>query len=305
MDPPVRGINAPPCGAVGRLHIAAMASPPRPGGPVHLADRFAPLDTELIALLRGLRPDDWARPTACALWTVKDIAAHLLDGNLRRLSFQRDGLPAEPDVPIHGFADLVKYLDRLNAEWVAAARRISPPLLIDLLEHTGRQAAELFARLDPDAPALFPVAWAGEAQSVNWFDVGREYTERWLHQQQIRDAVGAPGLSSREWLHPVLDLFLRALPHRYRDVAAEPGTELHVAIAGAAGGDWTLRREPAEWRLYLGASQTPAATVRMDQDTAWRLFSKGLDPAEARERVTLEGAQPLGAGVLGTLAVMA
>jgi len=288
----VRGINAPPCGAVARRHIAAMHPPPRPVAPVHLAHRFAPLDTELIALLRGLRPDDWGRPTACALWTVKDIAAHLLDGNLRRLSFQRDGLPPEPDVPLQGYADLVKYLDRLNAEWVAAARRISPPLLIDLLEHTGRQAAELFA-------------WAGEAQSVNWFDIGREYTERWLHQQQIRDAVGAPGLSSREWLHPVLDLFLRALPHRYRDVAAEPGTELQVAIAGAAGGDWTLRREPAEWRLYVGASPTPAAAVRMDQDTAWRLFSKGLDPAEARERVTLEGDQPLGSGVLATLAVMA
>jgi hypothetical protein len=207
-----------------------MASPPRPVGPVHLADRFAPLDTELIALLRGLGPDDWGRPTACALWTVKDIAAHLLDGNLRRLSFQRDGLTPEPDVP-----------------------------------------------------ARFPVAWAGEAQSANWFDVGREYTKRWLHQQQIRDAVGAPGLSSREWMHPVLDLFLRALPHRYRDVAAEPGTELHIAVEGAAGGDWTLRREAG----------------------GWRLFSKGLRPADARERVTLEGDQPLGAGVLGALAVMA
>jgi len=282
-----------------------MPSPPRPVGPVHLADRFAPLDTELIALLRGLGPDDWGRPTACALWTVKDIAAHLLDGNLRRLSFQRDGLPAEPDVPIHGYSDLVRYLDRLNAEWVSAARRISSPLLIDLLEHTGRQVAELFGRLDPDAPALFPVAWAGETQSANWFDIGREYTERWLHQQQIRDAVGAPGLSSREWMHPVLDLFLRALPHRYRDVAAEPGTELHLAVEGAAGGDWTLRREAEAWRLYAGASRAPAAGVRMDQDTAWRLFSKGLSPAEAREQVTVEGDQALGSVVLGALAVMA
>jgi uncharacterized protein (TIGR03083 family) len=282
-----------------------MPSPPRPVAPVHLADRFAPLDTELIALLRGLGPDDWGRPTACALWTVKDIAAHLLDGNLRRLSFQRDGLPAEPDVPIHGYRDLVRYLNRLNAEWVTAARRISPALLIDLLEHTGRQVAELFGRLDPDAPALFPVAWAGETQSANWFDIGREYTERWLHQQQIRDAVGAPGLSSREWMHPVLDLFLRALPHRYRDVTAEPGTELDITVEGAAGGDWTLRREAGGWRLYAGASRAPAASVRMDQDTAWRLFSKGLDPTEARERVTVEGDQALGSVVLGAFAVMA
>ena len=184
------------------------------------------------------------------------------------------------------------------------ARRISAPLLIDLLVHTGRQVSKLFAGLDPDAPAIFGVAWAGEEESANWFDIGREYTERWLHQQQIRDAVGAPGLSSRAWMHPVLDLFLRALPHRYCEVAAEPQTELHIAIDGAAGGDWTLRREAARWRLYAGASETPAARARMDQDTAWRLFSKGLGPAEARGRVTIEGDQPLGSGVLGALAIM-
>jgi hypothetical protein len=59
---------------------------------------------------------------------------------------------------------------------------------------------------------MFPVAWAGEERSANWFDVGREYTER---------------------------------------------------------------------------------------------FSKRLGPAEARERVTVEGDQALGAGVLGALAIMA
>lgn len=117
--------------------------------------------------------------------------------------------------------------------------------------------------------------------------------------------MSAPGLSSREWMHPVLDLFLRALPHRYRDVPAEPRTELHVAIGGVAGGDWTLRREAATWRLYGGASRSPAAHVRMDQDTAWRLFSKGLTPAGARELVSIEGDQALGAGVLGAVAVMA
>jgi hypothetical protein len=43
----------------------------------------------------------------------------------------------------------------------------------------------------------------------------------------------------------------------------------------------------------------------MDEDTAWRLFSKGLRPAEARERVSVEGDQTLGAAVFDALAVMA
>jgi hypothetical protein len=77
-----------------------------------------------------------------------------------------------------------------------------------------------------------------------------------------------------------------------------------VGIEGTAGGDWTLRRDPAGWGLYLGASPGPNR-VRMDQDTAWRLFSKGLSPSEARRRVRMEGDQSLGAGVLGALAIMA
>ena len=76
---------------------------------------------------------------------------------------------------------------------------------------------ELFRSIDPFAPAHWAVAWAGEEPSAHWFDVGRDYTERWLHQQQIRDAVGAPPLTGREWLHPVLDLFVRARPVAYRD----------------------------------------------------------------------------------------
>jgi hypothetical protein len=33
------------------------------------------------------------------------------------------------------------------------------------------------------------VAWAGEAESKNWFHVARDYSEKWHHQQQIREAV--------------------------------------------------------------------------------------------------------------------
>ena len=282
-----------------------MTSPLRPVAPVDLAGRFAPLDAELIALLRRLGPDDWQRPTACARWSVKDIAAHLLDTNVRQLSFKRDGLSPTPDVPIASYADLVGYLNRLNAEWVTAARRISPALLIELLEYTGRQVADLFSRLDPEAPALFAVAWAGEERSANWFDIAREYTERWLHQEQIRDAVGAPGLTARSWMHPVLDVFLRALPHRYRETTAPPATELHIAIEGPAGGDWTLRRDEKDWRLYQGTSGSAAAGVRMDQDVAWRLFTKGLSPEAARGKARIEGDQSLADGVLGTLAIMA
>ena len=273
--------------------------------PVFLLDRFVRLHTELMSLLRDLSPADWSRPTACALWSVKDIAAHLLDSSIRRLSFGRDGLPSAPDTPISSYADLVQHLNRLNAEWVTACRRLSPQNLMDLLDFTAAQVHVFFESLDPYTPALFPVAWAGEDVSPNWFDIGREYTERWLHQQQIREAVGAPGLTSREWLHPTLDVFVRALPFTYREVVAVPGRSVRFEILGEAGGVWTLVRGNTAWDLFSGGGSDPDALVTLDGETAWKLFSKGLDRESARKRVRIAGDRLLGEPVLGSLAVMA
>jgi len=273
--------------------------------PLLVGDRFTPLLSELLSLLRSLEEDDWGRSTAAGRWTVKDVAAHLLDGDLRRLSFQRDRHPVPaPPFPVENPADLVAFLDRLNAEWVVAARRMSPRLLVELLAVTGEEVARLFRDLDPMGPALFSVAWAGEDASLSWFDVAREYTEKWHHQQQIRDAVGAPGLLGREWLGPVLNTFFRALPHVYRAVPADDGAQVVVEVSGEAGGDWTLVREGGAWRLYEGRGDEPTAIASMSEDSAWRLMTKGLRRDEAVSRVTLEGDARLGEPMLSAIAIM-
>jgi uncharacterized protein (TIGR03083 family) len=276
-----------------------------PVTPVFVVDLFPALHAELMGLLRGLRQDDWGKPTACALWSVKDIVAHLLDTALRRLSYGRDRLEPVPDQPIASYAELVSYLNRLNAEWVTAARRLSPRVLMDMLDLTAAQLYTFFRALDPHAPARFGVAWAGEETSPNWFDIGREYTERWLHQQQIREAVGAPALTARRWLYPTLDIFVRALPFTYRDVKSEVGRSLQIEIRGQAGGVWTLTRAADEWRLFAGSDGSATARVTLSQETAWKLFSKGLSLEQARRSVSLDGDLHLGQPMLGALAIMA
>ena len=279
--------------------------PLTPPTPVFLVDLFPGLHAELMSLLRGMRPDDWGRPTACALWSVKDVAAHLLDGALRRLSYGRDRVEPAPDQPITSYAGLVVYLNRLNADWVAAARRLSPQVLMDMLDLSGPQLYDYFRALDPNAPARFGVAWAGEEASANWFDIGREYTERWLHQQQIREAVGATPLTARKWLHPTLDIFLRALPFTYRQTESEVGRSIQIEIGGEAGGVWTLMRTADGWRLFAGSDGSAGTRVSLSQDTAWKLFSKGLSPEQARRSISMDGDLRLGQPMLAALAIMA
>jgi hypothetical protein len=172
---------------------------------IHTLPLYPKLDAELINLLKSLSAEDWSRPTVCRLWNVKDIAAHMLDGcYLRRLSIARDQFMGAPPPQMNSHQDLVSYLNQLNADWVKTCKRISPQVLISLMEEKSKEVVTYFHTLDPEGEAIFPVAWAGEERSANWFDIARDYTERWLHQQQIRLAVDKPGIMTRELYHPLV-----------------------------------------------------------------------------------------------------
>ncbi len=242
--------------------------PLRPVEPRYVADLFAPLHRELIALLRGLTPEQWELPTVAGVWRVRDVAAHLLDGMLRKLSRRR---PAGRNgaVPAPAYEEIVALINDLNATAVAYWNCVSPPILTDLLETAGEQVAALVEGLDPHAPAPISVAWAGEAQSENWMATGREYTARWHHQMQIRDAVAAPPLLTARWLAPLLDFSMRALPRAYESLEAPERTTVSIYVDGEP---WTVVREGGRWALYEGAAETPSATIRIDADTAWRIF---------------------------------
>lgn len=106
--------------------------------PIIVVDRFPELRTRLLDLLAGLSDEDWNRQTVAPQWSVKDIAAHLLQGDIGELSRWRDGFrPGEKPIPQYG--DLVELVNGLNDQWVRAARRISPRLLREFLAFTGAQ----------------------------------------------------------------------------------------------------------------------------------------------------------------------
>jgi uncharacterized protein (TIGR03083 family) len=279
-----------------------------PLSPLETAPLFPDLHPELLSLLRALEPADWERPTIAGAWRVRDVAAHLLDGELRKLAAHRDGHLPSTAGPATTYADVVALIGRLNAEGVAFAARLSPRLLTDLLEVSGRWMSTFVASLDPDAPALFAVAWAGEAQSDNRFDTAREYTERWHHQMQIRTAVGERGrpevLLAPKYLMPLLDTSVRVLPHAYRALPAPDGTSVVLRVAGGSPRGWTLRREDGDWRLYNGVSAHPDARVTGDPDVLWRLFFNALPEGAVPSALTVDGPQKLVAPLLQARSVM-
>ncbi|MFC4080294.1 maleylpyruvate isomerase family mycothiol-dependent enzyme [Amycolatopsis samaneae] len=256
----------------------------------------------LLDLLTSLDAADWAKPTVCAGWDVHDVTAHILNDYLRRVSGGRDH---HPGAVFAADETLPAYLARTNDEFVRAARQCSPRIMIDLLTHLGPQLDALWADADLTGPAPLGVSWAGPGPAPAWLDIARDYTEFWTHQQQIRDAVSRPGAAEPALLHPVLATFAQALPVALGEQDPPPGTAVLVEITGPAGGRWVCLREAGAWRLTRVAEREPAASVVMDQDTAWRLATRGITVEEARRRAELRGDPALTAAVTTWLAIVA
>ena len=271
--------------------------------PVYTADLYAPLHAELIGLLRGLDEADWARPTLAPAWRVRDVAAHLLDGDLRKLSGARDGHRITSRT-VSSFTEIVDLVNDLNASGVSYAARLSPRVITDLLEITGRWVSDYVTTLSPHAGSPVAVAWAGEDRSENWMDTGREYTERWHHQTQIREAVGAEGLLQRRWFHPVLDLSVRAFRRTYKDVPAAAGTAVVFEVETEADRVWSVIRETSGWTVVRGRAPDAAACVHADADTAWKLLYNALSADAIRARVAITGDRSLAEPMLGARSVM-
>ena len=88
------------------------------------------LRSELAALLTSLTGADWAQPTFCPGWSVHDVAAHLLGGELGN----------------------IWYVVRAAARWELAPAPRAQPAACQARTTVGG-ALRLYAR-DPSAPPL-------------------------------------------------------------------------------------------------------------------------------------------------------
>lgn len=272
--------------------------------PILCAPLLRQVDEQLIDLLGSLTPGEWDLQTIAPLWKVRDVAAHLLDTVLRKLSMARDGCYVET-VDIRSPQELIAFVNRLNREGVTVYRRLSPKVLIPMMREACEQGARFHESLDPFAPAAFAVSWAGETISLNWFDTARELTERWHHQQQIRDATERPGLYERRLFEPVMDTFVRALPWTFRAVEAAEGTSVRLGLTGACRKEWSLVRGHAKWELFEGRTAHSTVEVGLAAENAWKIFTKGIRGREARSCAEISGDSVLGQKVLETIAVIA
>ncbi|MFP3913694.1 MAG: maleylpyruvate isomerase family mycothiol-dependent enzyme [Actinomycetota bacterium] len=255
-----------------------MEIPPSP--PADYPSLLAQDRAVLLALLEEAQPSDWSRPTPCPGWSVLDLIVHLVGDDLGVLSRDRDGFYATR--PPEGTTEegFVAFIDDLNDLWVRAGRRLSPRAATDLLEWTGAQLVDLYRDQDPSQVSA-RVTWASDHPIPKWMDHAREFTESWIHHQQIRQALGLASRLEPEPTGAALDAFYWAYPYRLSGVRRPPGTSAEVRIEGPVRRQWRFISSGSGWEeAEVGVGRAPTVGITMDTERAWRLLSNGLLPED-------------------------
>jgi hypothetical protein len=193
-------------------------------------------------------------------------------------------------------------LDELQLEWVRAARRLSPRLVVDLLAWSGPQLVELQASQDPRRRTA-TVTWAGPDPVPVWLDQVRELSEYWIHRQQLLQALGRPSDLRPETVRVLLDGLCWAYPYRLATVPAEDGDTVSIEVTGPVTATWLLVSDGTGWDFRPEPGPQLVARLAVTTEQAWRLLTNNL-PAADQHQLEVSGRPEITAVLRSTRAVL-
>ncbi len=284
------------------LHEDDRVTPPSASPVEAVAPLFEIERTRLLDLLKSLREDDWRRPSPCPGWTVLGLASHLLGDDFSLLSRQRDNYmgTASPEGLSEG--EFIDWLDELQREWVRSARRLSPRLLVELLEWTGPRLVAVLGGEDLSQRSGH-VSWAGPDPAPRWLDQLRDLSEYWIHRQQLLEAVARPVDLDSALLRPVLLGLRWAFPYRLSEAGLGSDGAIQIAVGEPINERWTLIAREGMWDFSEEASHEHViANASMTADAAWRLLTNNL--REGSSSVEITGDERAAGVILSTRAII-
>ena len=137
-------------------------------------------------LLATLSADEWAAPSRCEAWTVKDVVAHLVDTNRFWVASMQAGLAGEPTRFLTGFDPVTT-----PALLVDAGRSSSAEEVLAQFVET-EEAMAFAADLDDDAWAVTAEAPPGHIPM--WAVASHALWDAWVHERDVVLPLGRRAL---------------------------------------------------------------------------------------------------------------
>jgi uncharacterized protein (TIGR03083 family) len=193
----------------------------------------------LAEYLEGLSPDDWSRPSLCAGWTVKDVAAHMLV------------IPTVPKGKVfRSFFGSGFNLDKMNAKFV-------------------RQLTSTMSTVDIVAATR---SSAGSRSMPPGLKLPGVLTELVVHSSDISEAVGTPLQLSTEHYVATLD-HLKDVQPVFGSKQRIAGLTLIATDADWSTGSGPTVEGPVQ-HLLLAVAGRPFALERLSGDGLATLRSR-------------------------------
>jgi uncharacterized protein (TIGR03083 family) len=254
---------------------------------------------DIAELGAGLTDEEWARPTECPGWSVKDNVAHMI-GTERMLMGQK------PEADPEATPDFVRNdIGRANQQWVDEYGFLPGNEVLEAFVSVTNQ------RLD-DLRALTPEDWNREGFTPEGPGPYRQFMEIrafdcWYHDQDMREALYRPGFMEG----PVADLSIGRIGPKGmgyvvgKKAGAPPNSTVVFDVAGTPA-ITVVVTVPPEGRAVVGGDvpASPTARIALDRRTYTRLAGGRWTGGDARANgeVSVTGNEDLANRIVDNMA---
>ena len=245
-------------------------------------------------LLSGLPDDDWAKPSPLPGWDVKANVAHIIGTEAMLGGEQAPDVVIDRDTLAHVMNDIGAF----NEQWIESMRPMAPAEILE------RFRSITAARLDV-LDAMSQEEWDAESFTPAGKDTyGRFMQIRvfdcWLHEQDIRDAVGKPGDESGLAVEVTLDELATALGFVVgKKAGGQPGDRVTFALTDGGAVVRELHVEVTERAMVVDRLHLPATLVlKMPVGVMTRRCAGRVGPDDLLDHVEVDGDRDLATRIL-------
>ncbi|MBM7517291.1 maleylpyruvate isomerase family mycothiol-dependent enzyme [Nocardioides nitrophenolicus] len=206
------------------------------------ADEYA----AYTAAVAGLEPSAWTRPTACTLWDVRQMTAHVV-GMAEMAAGVREGIRQRRIAGRDAAAQRIAFIDALTDVQVRERADHDARRLTDDLRRVGPRAARgrrmtpgLLRRRDIGVPQ--DVAGVPESWSLGYLVDVILTRDTWMHRSDVAEATGVPMTLTAE--HDG-----RIVADVVAEWASRHGRPYRLTLTGPAGGAWSAGEGGEELEL--------------------------------------------------------
>ena len=248
----------------------------------------------LSELLGELTDEEWARPSPLPGWSVQDNVAHIVGTEAMLAGEAGPSVDIDRDASAHVRNDIGVF----NEQWVESLRALAPgEVLSRFREMTAKRLDTLAAMSDDEwnAESFTPAGkdTFGRFMQIRVFDC-------WLHEQDIRDAVGRPGHESGLAVDIVLDEMATALGFVVgKKAGATSGQSVTFSLTDGGSVVRELHVEVGERAAVVPALSGPATVVlTMPVGVMTRRCAGRVGPDGLLDQVVIDGDLSLASKIL-------